>query len=49
VDSAPASALHRIDLATGSEVVVRPIEGLSFQGALSGASTAWCCSPRRPG
>jgi hypothetical protein len=37
VDSAPASALHRIDLATGSEVVVRPIEGLSFHGTLSGA------------
>jgi hypothetical protein len=37
VDSAPASALHRIDLATGSEVVVRPIEGLSFPGTLSGA------------
>jgi hypothetical protein len=37
VDSAPASALHRIDLATGSEVVVRPIEGLSFRGTLSGA------------
>jgi putative pyrroloquinoline-quinone binding quinoprotein len=37
VDSAPASALHRIDLATGSEVIVRPIEGLSFPGTLSGA------------
>ncbi|HWM96059.1 MAG TPA: PQQ-binding-like beta-propeller repeat protein, partial [Streptosporangiaceae bacterium] len=37
VDSAPVTALHRIDLATGSELVVRPIEGLSFQGALSGA------------
>jgi hypothetical protein len=37
VDSAPVSALHRIDLATGSEVVVRPIEGLSFAGTLSGA------------
>ena len=37
VDSAPVSALHRIDLATGSELVVRPIEGLSFSGALSGA------------
>jgi PQQ-like domain len=36
VDSAPVTALHRIDLATGSELVVRPIEGLSFQGALSG-------------
>jgi hypothetical protein len=37
VDSAPVSALDRIDLATGSELVVRPIEGLSFAGALSGA------------
>ena len=37
VDSAPVTALHRIDLATGSELVVRPIEGLSFQGALSAA------------
>jgi hypothetical protein len=37
VDSAPVTALHRIDLATGSELVVRPIEGLSFHGALSGA------------
>ena len=37
VDSAPVSALRRIDLATGSELVVRPIEGLSFQGTLSGA------------
>ena len=37
VDSAPVTALHRIDLATGSELVVRPIEGLSFQGTLSGA------------
>jgi PQQ-like domain len=37
VDSAPVSALHRTDLATGSELVVRPVEGLSFSGALSGA------------
>jgi hypothetical protein len=37
VDSAPASALRRINLATGSELMVRPIEGLSFQGTLSGA------------
>jgi hypothetical protein len=37
VDSAPVSALHRIDLATGSELVVRPIEGLSFPGTLSDA------------
>ena len=38
VDSAPVSALRRISLATGSELVVRPLEGLSFQGALSTAS-----------
>jgi hypothetical protein len=37
VDSAPVSALDRIDLATGSELVVRPIEGLSFPGTLSAA------------
>jgi hypothetical protein len=37
VGSAPVSALHRIDLATGSELVVRPIEGLSFPGTLSAA------------
>jgi len=37
VDSAPASALRRIDLATGAELVVRPLEGLSFPGTLSTA------------
>jgi len=37
VDSAPASALRRIDLATGAELVVRPLEGLSFRGTLSAA------------
>ena len=37
VDSAPASALRRIDLATGAELVVRPLEGLSFHGTLSTA------------
>src|SRR5215472_2597587 len=37
VDSAPVSALRRIDLVTGSEFVVRPLEGLSFQGTLSTA------------
>ena len=37
VDSAPVSALRRIDLATGAELVVRPLEGLSFQGTLSAA------------
>ena len=37
VGSAPVTALRRIDLATGSELVVRPLEGLSFHGALSTA------------
>ena len=37
VDSAPVTALRRIDLATGSELVVRPLEGLSFDGTLSTA------------
>jgi hypothetical protein len=37
VDSAPVTALRRIDLATGNEMVVRPLEGLSFAGALSTA------------
>jgi hypothetical protein len=37
VDSAPVTALRRIDLATGAEMVVRPLEGLSFAGALSTA------------
>ena len=37
VDSAPVSALRRIDLATGAELVVQPLEGLSFQGTLSAA------------
>ena len=37
VDSAPVSALRRIDLSTGAELVVRPLEGLSFQGTLSAA------------
>jgi hypothetical protein len=37
VDSAPVSALRRIDVATGAELVVRPLEGLSFQGMLSTA------------
>ncbi len=37
VASAPVTALHRIDLATGSELVVRPLEGLSFHGTLSTA------------
>ena len=37
VDSAPVSALRRIDLSTGAELVVRPLESLSFQGMLSAA------------
>ena len=37
VDSAPVSALRRIDVSTGAELVVRPLEGLSFQGMLSTA------------
>jgi hypothetical protein len=37
VDSAPVTALRRIDLTTGAEMVVRPLEGLSFPGLLSTA------------
>jgi hypothetical protein len=37
VDSAPVTALRRIDLTTGAEMVVRPLEGPSFAGALSTA------------
>ena len=37
VASAPVTALRRIDLATGAELVVRPLEGLSFAGTLSAA------------
>jgi len=37
VDSAPVTALRRIDLTTGSELIVRPLEGLSFHGTLSTA------------
>ena len=37
VGSAPVTALRRIDLATGAELVVRPLEGLSFDGTLSTA------------
>jgi len=36
-DSAPVTALRRIDLATGAELVVRPLEGLSYHGTLSTA------------
>jgi len=35
--SAPVTALSRIDLATGAEVVIRPLEGLSFAGTFSAA------------
>ncbi len=35
--SSPVTALRRIDLATGAELVVRPLEGLAFDGALSTA------------
>ena len=37
VDSAPVTALRRIDLATGAELVVQPLEGLEFDGVLSAA------------
>jgi hypothetical protein len=37
VDSAPVTALRRIDLATGDELVVRPLESLEFHGTLSTA------------
>jgi hypothetical protein len=35
--SAPITALRRIDLATGAELLVQPLEGLSFPGTLSAA------------
>jgi len=37
VDSAPVTALRRIDLTTGAEMVIRPLEGPSFAGTLSTA------------
>ncbi len=37
VDSAPVTALRRIAVATGTELVVQPIEGLAFRGAFSTA------------
>ena len=37
VASAPVTALRRIDLSTGAELVVRPLEGPSFTGVLSAA------------
>jgi hypothetical protein len=35
--SAPVTALRQIDLTTGTEIVVRPLEGLSFAGTFSAA------------
>jgi hypothetical protein len=35
VDSGPVTALRRIDLATGAELVVQPLEGPEFYGTLS--------------
>ena len=37
VGSAPVTTLRRIDLTTGAELVVRPLEGLVFDGTLSTA------------
>ena len=37
VASAPVTALRRIDLSTGAELLVRPLEGPSFTGVLSTA------------
>jgi PQQ-like domain len=33
--SAPATALLKVDMATGAEITVRPLEGLSYAGTLS--------------
>ena len=35
--SAPVTALRKIDLATGAELLVQPLEGVSFPGTLSAA------------
>jgi hypothetical protein len=35
--SAPVTALRQIDLATGADVLIRPIEGVSFPGTFSAA------------
>jgi hypothetical protein len=35
--SAPVTALLKIDMATGTEITVRPLEGLSYAGTLSAA------------
>jgi PQQ-like domain len=37
IGSAPVTALRKIDLATGAESVVSPLEGFSFPGTLSAA------------
>ncbi|MGD0608501.1 MAG: PQQ-binding-like beta-propeller repeat protein, partial [Streptosporangiaceae bacterium] len=38
VGSAPVTAVRKIDMATGAEFLLRPLEGLSFRGTLSAAS-----------
>jgi PQQ-like domain len=38
VGSAPVTALRKIDLATGAELLVQPLQGLAFRGTLSAAS-----------
>jgi PQQ-like domain len=35
--SAPVTALLKVDMATGAEITVRPLEGLSYAGTLSAA------------
>ena len=35
--SAPVTALRQINLATGAQILVRPLEGLSFTGTFSAA------------
>jgi outer membrane protein assembly factor BamB len=37
VGSAPVTALRKINLATGAEIVIRPLESLTFAGTLSAA------------
>ena len=37
VGSAPVTALRQINLATGADVLIRPIEGVSFPGTFSAA------------
>ncbi len=38
VGSAPVTAVRKIDLVTGAELLLRPLEGLSFPGTFSAAS-----------